>query len=512
MVSANTQKREEGYFRFEWKLAIDRSYLMAEDKAFFFPVVIDDTPERLARVPERIRQFQWTRLGDTASMEAFAGRICEILHGVKRVPDPEGARGEPSPPASRAKPEARPGPPAETGFWVAVLPFKCHQADPDLQALANGFAEDIIVGLSRFSYLRVMGRSATQGLTSETDDVRDVGHELKARYLMVGSLRRAGSAIRISAQLVDSSTGVSLWAEHYDRAFSPDSVFELQDELVSRIVSTVADVNGVLTRSLHEAVRDRPPEELDPYEAVLRSFDYYFRLTPEAFESARAALERALEKAPGYSDAWAMLAVMCGQAHGQRWDPAVDYLSMAESAARKAVELAPSNHMAHFSLAQALFFRKEFESFRNAAYKAAALNPMDGNAIAFLGELLVYTDELDRGREFAAKAKQLNPHYPGWYWYTDFYVAYRQGDYRQALSCVLKVNLPEHWAYHLFQAAVYGQLGETALADKALKAVYRIMPDFAITLREDMERWFETSYVDRLMEGFRKAGLEEATG
>jgi len=508
LISASTQKRAEGYFRLEWKLAIDRSWLMADDKAFLFPVVIDDTQEGVARVPDRFRQLQWTKLGDEASMRAFAEHVRDVLSpGGQRTPPRQAATEAPALTAA-APSAAGPRPMADAGFWVAVLLFRVHGADPDLEALSEGFAEDIITGLSRFSYLRVMARSATGSLTSATGDLRQLGRDLQARFLLVGALRRAGAAIRVSAQLVDTATGVNLWAEHYDRPFSPESVFELQDELVPRIVSTVADMNGVLPRSLNESVSSRKPDELSPYEAVLNSFGYFWRLTPDAFGTARASLEAALVKAPGYADAWAMLALLCVQAHGQLFDPAVDHLGNGEAAARRAVDLAPSNHLAYFSLAQALFFRKEFESFRNAAEKAAALNPMDGNTIAFLGEMLAYSNEVEKGRELAARAKELNPNHPGWYWYTDYYLAFRKGDYREALSCVLKVNLPEHWAYHMFLAAVYGHLGDTAAAAKAVDAMARLRPDFAHSLRRDLDRWFEPDHVERLIAGIEKARLE----
>jgi tetratricopeptide (TPR) repeat protein len=160
-------------------------------------------------------------------------------------------------------------------------------------------------------------------------------------------------------------------------------------------------------------------------------------------------LELALKKAPDYADAWAMLALLCGQAHAQRFDPDVDFLSKCVTAARRAVEAAPANHMTHFSLAQALYFQREFESFRNSALRAVELNPMDGNAIAFMGELLSYSGDLERGKELARAAKELNPNHPGWYWITDFYHFYLRQDYRGALSCALKVELPEHWGTYL---------------------------------------------------------------
>jgi len=494
VISADTQAREEGYFRLEWKLAIDRSYLMADDKAFLFPVVIDDTPERLARVPDRFRERQWTHLIDDADRAAFAGRLGQLLSD-----DPAPVMGSPTQPPTQVERQAtlaKPGAQEKAGFWVGVRAFKYRGASPDLEALAEGLAEDIVTGLSRFSYLHVVGDSHVSG------------NELKARYLMEGSLRLAGSRLRVAVQLVDTSTGTHLWAETYDRTFSPESVFDMQDELVPRIVSTVADMNGVLPQSMSKAVLHRTPEQLSPYEAVLRSFTYFWRLTAEEFFTARAGLEIAVKKDPQYTDAWAMLALLLVQAHGQRFDPDVDFLSLGESAARRAVEAAPTNHMGYFGLAQAFFFRREFESFRNAALRTVELNPMDGNTIAFMGELLSYSGEFEQGLEFARRAKQLNPNHPGWYWITDFFHAYRQRDYRGALSCALKVNLPDHWGSILMLAASYGQLGDLDSAAKPLQAVRKMRPNIAQTVYDDLVQWFGHEYTEHFIEGLRKAGLE----
>jgi len=126
----------------------------------------------------------------------------------------------------------------DEGFWVAVLPFKCAGANANIKALAEGLSEEVITGLSRFSYLRVIARGSTAKYSSESGDVRTIGKELGARYVMEGSLRQAGSKLRLAVQLVDAVSGAHLWAENYERAFSPEAVFELQDDLVPRIVST----------------------------------------------------------------------------------------------------------------------------------------------------------------------------------------------------------------------------------------------------------------------------------
>jgi len=316
--------------------------------------------------------------------------------------------------------------------------------------------------------------------------------------------------LRLAVQVVDTTSGAHLWAENYERAFSPEAVFELQDDLVPRIVSTVADTNGVLPRSLSEAVRNRTPEQLSPYEAVLRSFSYFERVTPEALAVARSGLELAVRKAPAYADAWAMLALLCVQEHAQGFNLQADCLTSGLSAARRAVEAAPSSHLAYFSLAQALFFQKEFQSFRNTAERTVALNPMDGNSIAFLGELLIYAGEWERGLALAERAKQLNPNHPGWYWYADFYNFYRQSDYRGAVNSALKADLPSHWGMHAVLAAAYGQLGENDAAGKALRELLNLRPDFAVTARKEVEKWWNPEYVEHFIDGLRKAGLEIA--
>ena len=382
---------------------------------------------------------------------------------------------------------------SDEGFWIAVRPFKVGGDDPDLTALADGISDEIVTGLSCFSYLRVVAPG------SETRD---------PRYLIEGSFRKAGTQLRLAVHLVDVTTGTHLWAETYKRAFLPEAVFELQDDLVPRIVSTVADMHGFLPRSMGEALRSRAPEQLSPYQAVLRSFGYFTRLTAEELAAARTALELAVQKAPAYADAWAMLALLCAQEHGQGFNLLPDSLAVGADAARRAVETGPSNHLAHFSLAQVLFFKKEFEAFRNAAERAAALNPMDGNSIAFLGELLTYAGDVERGLELAERAKQLNPHHPGWYWMPDFYHAYSQGDYSAALAAALKMNLPGHLGMHTFVAACNGQLGKQETAATALRSALELRPDFAEIARSIFVKWWNPEHVEHLIEGLRKAGIE----
>src|SRR5579864_2283770 len=199
---------------------------------------------------------------------------------------------------------------ADEGFWVAVLPFKYSGNNADLRALIEGLTEEVITGLSRFSYLRVIAGGSTAKYSRGPGDVRAIGKELAARYVMEGSLRQAGNKFRLAVQLVDTLSGAHLWADTCERPFTPECVFEIQDDLVPRIVSTVADQYGILPRTMSDALRSVREESLTPHEALLRSFRFLQRISPAEHATARRILERAVERDPGLADAWAMLAIM----------------------------------------------------------------------------------------------------------------------------------------------------------------------------------------------------------
>ncbi|UCF38486.1 MAG: protein kinase [Acidobacteriota bacterium] len=403
-----------------------------------------------------------------------------------------------------------PGPiSGEDCFWIAVLPFLCRSADPSIEALAEGLTEDIVTGLSRFTDLRVISRGSTARFASQNRDVRVVGRELGARYIMEGSIRQAGSVLRVTVQLVDTASGTHQWAETYNRTFRPEEVFDLQDDLAPKIVSTVADMNGVLPHTMSEAIRSRPIDQLSPYEAMLRGFGYYVRLTAEDHLEARTCLERAVAEEPGNADCWALLSVMYAEEYKHGFNVKPDPLDRSLAAARKAVGIAPSNHFAHHTLAQALFFRRESQAFRIAAERAIALNPMDGCTTAFMGILMAYSGQWDEGCALAERAMRLNPHHPGWFRFSIFLNAFRQKDYSAALDIALKINMPTYYFTHASLASVYGKLGDRRAARQAVAELLAQKPDFGATAREEWERWVGPGeLLEELIDGLRRAGLE----
>jgi serine/threonine protein kinase/tetratricopeptide (TPR) repeat protein len=397
---------------------------------------------------------------------------------------------------------------ADEGFWVAVLPFKYIGNNADLAALADALAEDVVTGLSRFSYLRVIAGSSTSRLANQAVDIRSAGTKLGARYVMEGSLRQAGTKLRLAVQLVDAVSGAHLWAENYERTFSPENIFALQDDLVPRIVSTVADQHGVLPRRISEELRGKNEEDLTPDEAVLRSFSFLQRISPTEHATARRILERAVERDPNQADAWAMLAIMYDTEFADEYNPRPNPLERAMAAAQRAVDLAPTHALGYYALAFTYFFRKDNAGFRAAVEQALALNPMDGSVMGLLGLLVHHVGEIKRGTQMVEAAMQLNPHYPPVFRAPAFLNAYAQGKYAEALELAVRFNMPGFFHAHALRAAALGQLGQREAGQQAVQELLAVRPDFAATVRRDYGKWWDAKMVDHLIEGLRQAGLE----
>jgi serine/threonine protein kinase/tetratricopeptide (TPR) repeat protein len=444
---------------------------------------------------------------------ASAAEVGEALRRVQR----EGATRETATTDSRALEKqttielaVQPGTArAEDGFWVAVLPFKYSGANPEVTALADGLTEDIITGLSRFSYLKVIARSSTLRYASELVDVRSAGKQLGARYVLEGSLRQAGTRLRVSAQLVDSSSGAHLWAETYDYPFQADAIFETQDDLVPRIVSTIADMNGILPRSMGDAVSSRDPRLLTPYEALLRSFAYYARFTPEEHAAARNALERAVQQATGHADCWAMLSLVYADEYRTGFNMRPDPLARGLHAARRAMEISPTNHLGPHGMAVALFFVKEMQAFHNEVERSLKLNSMDGSTLANLGMLTAFSGQWERGCAMTDRAAHLNPNLPGWHLFANAFDAYRRRDYEKALTISLKLNMRGLWGTNLMLSVSYGQLGEKEKAQIAVQNLLQQIPGFGTEARVELAKWWQPEFVEHLLEGLSKAGLEQ---
>ncbi len=329
---------------------------------------------------------------------------------------------------------------------------------------------------------------------------------------MEGSLRHAGTRLRATIGLTDSESGTQLWAETYERPFQAESIFEIQDDLVPRVVSTCADPYGVLARSVSDSVRGKAADELTSYEALLRGFGYHQRLVPDEHLRARDALEYAVEKDPGNSDCWAMLAWVYAHEHGHGFNPRPGSLDRSLAAARRAVDLAPANHLAHQALSTALFFRKDIAACLHEADRAIELNPVDGGSNAAMGAMIAFAGDWDRGIRLIERAMALDAQYPFWCRSMQGFNEFRQGKYNAAVAALVKSNAPELFWTQMFLAAAHALLEDSTAASSALQHMVRLRVDFNSLegAGAHLDKWFQREVTERVLDGLRKAGLKPA--
>lgn len=217
-----------------------------------------------------------------------------------KLGDQSATTAQPGMPASQASALALPEKPS-----IAVLPFQNMSADPEQEYFADGMVEDIITALSRFKSLFVIARNSSFTYKGKAVDIKQVGRELGVRYVLEGSVRKAGGKVRITGQLIDSDTGAHLWADRFDGSL--EDVFELQDQVTTSVVSAIAPK---ITEAEMERTRRKPAGSLDGYDLYLRALALSHQFAPESLGEAVAVLRKAMEIDPSYAPA-AALSLFC---------------------------------------------------------------------------------------------------------------------------------------------------------------------------------------------------------
>ena len=433
---------------------------------------------------------------------------CEVKHGIRIsvVNLYNNEIGNPALPEkfrqAKAKGQATPG------LGVAVLPFR-GAGDAEMESFADGLREEITTGLSRFRYLSVVASASAERVKGEAGDERALGAKLGARYVLQGSIRKGGSGIRVSAQLVDTKTGAQLWAETYNRDLQTSTIFAAQDDVAARIVATVADSYGVLVHSMRAATRQKDDADLTPAGVAVP----VFRLpgADHALESRRAQKPAGARGEAG-RPAVGLVGLPCADLRRRIcvWLPGSDATSLdrALAAARRGVELDRANQFAMVALAQTHFFRQDLAAFGPAAERAMALNPLNTDAVGILGLQIVHTGEFERGTAIVSRAMELNANHAGWMHFAPLWDHFHKGEYEQALECANRVDVPGLFWPYLVMASACGHLGRRAEAAAAVRDLLALDPEFAAHARSNVGTWhFASGLMEPILEGLRKAGL-----
>ncbi len=391
---------------------------------------------------------------------------------------------------------------------IAVLPFTNMSADPEQEYFADGIAEDIITGLSRFRNFLVIARNTTFTYKGQAVDVAKVSRDLHARYVVEGSVRKSGNRIRVTAQLIDGDSGTHIWAERYDGVL--EDIFDLQDEITSSIVSAVAP------QSLHAEVRrasDRRDADLGTWELLMQARWHMGRYNREDATEAIRIFQEVIARDSGNVQALGWLALM--NSIRARWGWAADpAAARAESlaAAQQAVSLDAMDAMGHAIAGFTLVWDRRFEEAVASCRRAVELNPNLALGHGLLAAALGISGHYEEALPALHMAKRLSPLDPE---LSVFKMAvglgaFAAGRYEDVLRLADEVitanpNLPPP---HRQKAAAYAMLDRLDEAHREIERLLDLMPDLTLAM---VRQFLPTppEIIERHIEALRKAGLPE---
>jgi TolB-like protein/class 3 adenylate cyclase len=360
---------------------------------------------------------------------------------------------------------------------VAVLPFANIPGDDATGRLADGLTEDIITDLSRYSTIDVIAHNSTETYKGKAVDVRQVGRDLNARYVLEGSVQREGDKIRVTAQLIDAASDAHLWSERWDRP-SKD-FFAMQTEIADQLGSRLGGF-GVIDKAEREAARRSRPENLTAYELYLAGRSESARSTLENNKNAIELFKKAIAADPTLARASTELSGALQQSMTFGADPAVA-APAALAAAKHAVEIDPGDAMAHANLAFDLAMQGNFPPSEAEFDTALRLNPGDAE---ILTQYLAWASTFghpERGAEAADRAIRLDPNYRPWQAWNFSAAYFGAGRFEDSLRILERLPQDNYNFYAwVMRAASYAAVGRSAEAKAAVSDALQHFPDLTI--------------------------------
>ena len=391
---------------------------------------------------------------------------------------------------------------------IAVLPFNNMSGDPEQEYFSDGLTEDIITALAKHRWLDVIARNTTFSYKNASPNIRKLGQQLGADYVLEGSVRRAGQRVRVTGQLIDADTGAHIWADRYDRSL--EDIFELQDEMTQNIVGRIEPEIGLAIR---QKVEKKARPEVRAWDAYHLGVANFYRFTAEANNAAQRLLQQARELDPSFAEAHGMwaYATILGMVY---WDTEPDPHLMDEAlaAARQAVALDSQNAVLYMLMGRVQLARREYRAALAENEKAIELNPTLAPAFCALGDSLAYEGRYEEASEHFQKSVEMSPNHPQLWAFLTYgalnFLFARQ--FEKALDWAERAaDIPncQYWA--LSHAVV--ALSYLERKDEARKMVNRLLqerPDFTLTFAQ--KRLFYLKREDQLklyLEGLEAAGV-----
>ena len=342
---------------------------------------------------------------------------------------------------------------------IAVLPFEVIDGDETTKRFASGIGRDIITDLSRYRDIEVIGWNSSSPYAGAPVDVRKVGRDLKVRYVLKGSIQHAHDQIRVTTELLDTATAVSLWSERWDRPVV--DLFAVQAEVANAVTSQLGSSKGAIPEADRIAGLRLRPQNLTAYETYLRGRESLMRLTKESIETSIPLFRQAVTMDPKLARAWVEMAAAYNSLAGFGAD-SDEVLPQALAAAETGLAIDPQDALAHANMALVLGHMDDFERAEAEFNIALSLNPGSADILTLYSLWANAFGEPERGAEAADKAIRLNPNYPNWAALGFRYAYFMAGRYEDALHVLERLPLENYNSFSwIVRAAVYVELGRS---------------------------------------------------
>jgi adenylate cyclase len=403
------------------------------------------------------------------------------------------------PPAKAAAPVASNKP------SIAVLAFNNMSGDVEQEYFSDGISEDIITDLSTLSELHVVARNSSFIYKKVSVSAPDVAKALGVRYVLEGSVRKSGNRVRVTAQLIDSTTGGHVWASRYDRELT--DIFEIQDELTKEIVSAL---KLKLTRGEQDRLAQRRTVNVEAFELFLRGREQAWTASRTGSIAARGLLERAIAIDPDYSAAHAVIAMthLLDYANGYSSDPEQSLKTGLELALR-VVQMDEQEPTGHFALCAAYMWIKDLDRAREEAERCLALSPNSADGLRLRAHIQIFSGDPGTAVENLEAYMKRDPHYPDVVLQLVADARFQLGQYERSVEAIeqrLKRTPNSETAYALL-ASCHGHLGRPEECQKAWQEAMRINPSFSMERRRRVLPFRDPADFERRVEGLRMGGV-----
>jgi len=396
---------------------------------------------------------------------------------------------------------------------IAVLPFTNMAANSEQDYFADGMTDDLITDLSKVSSLFVIARNSTFAYKGQNVEIRQVAEDLGVRYVVEGSVRRAGDTVRVNAQLIDATTGGHVWAERYDGSVA--DVFAVQDLIVRKIAEALA---SNLSQDEREQIARGQTADLEAREAFQKGWEHYLRFTREDNAKAVEHFQRAAELDPEYGRAYSALGLVYVRGCQWGWN---EELGMSAAQANRTAQQyfheaeRNSSSLTMVAASQIHLYNERHEDALAEAARAIALDPNDPEAHVAMAFAMITTGRAESGLEFVETALRLNPTHPSHYILAHGMAYFSLGDLEQAAAVLSEALERDPGAVELapLLASTYAHLGRRADARAVL---LRWQPDANPSQLQDIASVYHFPYSwiaderaiqDRLFDGLHVAGL-----